>query len=59
MLEGQGGGGGGGTRSFGVVFMLQLQVFGHNEGGAQKVLPRLEGGRGGRKQFRTRNFPIL
>ena len=45
-------GGGGGTKSF---HPLKKKVGG---GALQKVLPCLEGG-GGRKQFRTHDFPIF
>ena len=55
--------------SFGVVLTRDLEVLaivmgcGHKKclgGGAQKVLPCLEGGGGGGcTKFRTRDFPIL
>ena len=45
----------GGITSFGVVSTRYLEVL---DWGARKVLPCLGGG-GGRKKFRTRDFPIL
>ena len=59
-------GGGGGTESFGVVLTRELEVLAILKGAhplkgkGEKLYPVLRGeGGGGRKKFRTHDFPIL